>query len=60
LSIDVKTFFTFFNYFYKKCVFSRFYFLERFLFSSGDFFYPTKPAKILRNVLNSGIKRLLG
>jgi len=33
--------------------------LERFLFSSGEIFYPTKPAKTLLNLLNSCIKRLL-
>jgi len=42
-TLDVKTFFTFFNIFIKKTVF---YFLERFLFSSGEIIYPTKPAKI--------------
>ena len=35
-------------------------FLEPFLFSSGTkFFYPTKPAKILLNLLISCIKQLL-
>ena len=33
--------------------------MERFLFSSGEFFYPTKSVKILRNLLNSSKKRLL-
>jgi len=33
--------------------------LERFLFSSGEIFYNTKPAKIPLNLLNSCIKRLL-
>jgi len=33
--------------------------LIRFLFSSGEIFYPTKPAKIRLNLLNSCIKRLL-
>jgi len=36
-----------------------FLFLERFLFSIGEFFYPTKPAKNLLNLLNFSIKRLL-
>ena len=54
--LDVKTFFTFFIIFIKKHVF---YFLERLLFSSGKTFYPTKPAKILLNLLNFSIKRLL-
>ena len=40
-----KTFFTFFIIFYKKRIFNVFYFWERFLFSSGEFFYRTKPAK---------------
>jgi len=52
-TIDLKTVF---HYFYKKRVFYVFYFVERFLFSSGKFFYPTKPAKILLNLLNSFIK----
>jgi len=33
--------------------------LERFLFSSGEIFYATKPAKTLLNLLNFSIKRLL-
>jgi len=33
--------------------------LERFLFSSGEIFYPTEPDKILLNLLNSCIKRLI-
>ena len=48
-----------FYYFYKKPVFQRFLFFERFLFSSGKILYPTKPAKIRLNLLNSSIKRLL-
>jgi len=36
-----------------------FFILERFLFSNGDIFYLTKPAKILLNMLNSCIQRLL-
>ena len=43
----------------KNAFFKFFLFLERFLFSSGEIFYPTKPAKILLNLLNSSIKRLL-
>src|SRR6218665_1528892 len=54
--IDVKNVFYVFYYFYKKRVF---YFLERFLFSSGEIFYPSKPAKILLSVLNICIKPLL-
>jgi len=45
-----------FKYFYKKRVFL---FLQRFLFSSGELFYPIKSAKTLLNLLNSFIKRLL-
>jgi len=56
-SIDVKKrFFTFFIIFYKK---TRFYFFGTFLFSSGDSFFSTKPDKILLNLLNSCIQRLL-
>jgi len=33
--------------------------LEGFLFSSGEIFYPAKPAKILLNLLNVCIKQLL-
>ena len=36
-----------------------FLFLERFLFSSAEIFYPTKPNKLLLNLLNFSIKRLL-
>ena len=47
-------------FFIKNAFFNAFYFLERFLFSSGEMFYPTKPAQILLNLLNSCIlKRLL-
>ena len=46
--------------FIKKRVFNVFfYFFKCFLFSSGNFFYPTKLAKILINLQNSCIKRLL-
>src|SRR6218665_242519 len=51
-SIDVKNVFKFFIIFYKNA-------FLRFLFSSGEFFYPTKSAKILLNLLNFSIKRLL-
>jgi len=40
-----------------------FYFLERFLFSSGETFYPTKPAKLLNKktfkswILNDSYKK---
>jgi len=33
--------------------------LERFLFSSDEFFYPAKPAKIVLNLLNFCKKQLL-
>ena len=49
----------FFIIFIKNAFFNDFYFLERFLFSSGEILYPSKPAKILLNLLNSCIKRLL-
>src|SRR6218665_2170415 len=55
----LKTFFTFFIIFIKNAFFNVFYFWERFLFSSGKICYLTKPAKILLNLLNSCIKRLL-
>ena len=59
-TIDVKNVFYGFYYFYKKRVFKVFFlFFERYLFSSGEIFYPTKPAKILLNLLNFSIKRLL-
>src|SRR6218665_644260 len=54
-----KRFYVFFIISYKKRVLNFFLFLERFLFSSGEFFYPTKPAKILLNLLNFSVKRLL-
>src|SRR6218665_3022121 len=57
--IDLKNVSNVFYYFYKKRVLTFFYFLERFLFSNGEFFYPTEPAKILLNLLNFCIKRLL-
>jgi len=47
-----------FYYFYEKRVFNVFYFLDRLLFSSGEILYPTKPAKIVLNLINSYIKRL--
>src|SRR6218665_2148101 len=46
-------------FFYKKAFFNVFYFLDRFLFSIGKYFYPTKHAKILLNLLNFCIKKLL-
>src|SRR6218665_141820 len=50
-SIYVKpVFYVFFNYFYKNAFFNVFLFLERFLFSSGEIFYPIKPAEILLNL----------
>jgi len=33
--------------------------LEHFVFSSGEIFYPLKPAKIILNLLNSCIEQLL-
>src|SRR6218665_3172068 len=54
-----KRFLRFLLFFYKNAFFNVFYFWERFLFSSGKFFYRTKPAKILLNLPNSCIKRLL-
>ena len=57
--IDVRNFFTFFIIFIKNAFFNVVLFFERFLFSSGENFYPTKPAKILLNLLNFSIKRLL-
>src|SRR6218665_2085692 len=39
--------------------FSRFYYLERFYFLVREFCYPTKFAKMLLNLLNFCIKRLL-
>ena len=41
---DVKSVFYVLYYFYKNA-FLTFLFLERFLFSSGEFFYPAKPLK---------------
>ena len=49
----------FFNIFIKNAFLTVFYFLERFLFSSGEILYPTKPAKILLHLPNSCIKQLL-
>jgi len=43
----------------KNSFLNGFKFLERFLFSSGDILYPTKPAKILLDMPNSCIKQLL-
>ena len=58
-SIGVKhVFYVFFIICIKNAFFNVFLFLERFLFSSGEMFYPTKPAKILLNLLNFSIKRL--
>ena len=58
-SIDVKKFFTFFIIFIKYSFFNVFYFWNVFYFLVEKFFYPTKPAKILLNLLNFFIKRLL-
>src|SRR6218665_150362 len=58
-TIDVKKVFYDFIIFIKNAFFKVFLFLERFLFSSGEIFYPTKPAKILLNLLKFSIKRLL-
>jgi len=54
--IDVENVF---YYFYKNAFFNIIIFLNVFLFSSGEFFYRTKPAKFLLNLLNSCIKWLL-
>src|SRR6218665_802327 len=54
-----KTFLRFYYFLIKNAFFNDFYFLERFLFSIGKICYPTKPAKILLNLLNFCIKRLL-
>src|SRR6218665_4215995 len=43
--IDAKNVFYVFYYFYKNAFFNVFLFFERFLFSSGEIFYPTKPLK---------------
>ena len=45
-NIDVKNVFYVFIIFIKNTFFNGFYFLERFLFSSDEIFYPTEPAKI--------------
>ena len=59
-SIDVKKrFLRFFIIFIKNAFFYIFYFWNVFLYSSGEIFYPTKLTKILLNLLNSCIKRLL-
>src|SRR6218665_211775 len=58
--IDVKkTFLRFLLFFIKDAFFNGLIFLQHFLFSSGTFLSPTKPAKILLNLLNSCTKRLL-
>ena len=43
--IDVKNDFTFFIIFIKNALFKFFLFLERFLFSSGEFFILLNPLK---------------
>jgi len=60
-NINVKErFLRFLSFFFIKIRFlTFFYFLEGFLFSSGEVVYPTKPAKHLQNLLNSCIKQLL-
>src|SRR6218665_719300 len=56
-----KRFLRFCYYFSKKRVFKVLYFLNVFyLFYSGNFVCLTKPGKILLNLRNSEIKRLLG
>src|SRR6218665_150705 len=55
--IDVKTCFTFLLF--KKTRFNVFLFSRTFYFLVVNFFYPTKSDKILLNLLNSCIKRLL-
>src|SRR6218665_1276948 len=57
--IDVKNvFLRFLLFFIKNAFFNVFYFWERFLFSRGDIFHPTKAAKILLNLPDFCIKRL--
>ena len=55
--IDVKKRFLRF-YYLKKRVFNVFIFWNVFYFLVANFFYPTKPAKIVLNLLDSCIKRL--
>src|SRR6218665_253149 len=56
ISINVKKVFYVFIIFIKNAFFI---FWNVFLFSNGEIFSPTKPAKILLNLLNSCRKRLL-
>ena len=59
-TIDVKNVFQVFYYlFFIKNLFFTFLLFGTFLFSSEEFCYPTKFAKILLNLLNFCIKRLL-
>src|SRR6218665_2331974 len=56
-----KNVFYYFYYFYKNdALLSFFLFSRTFYFLVVNFSYPTKSAKILLNLLNSCIKRLLG
>ena len=48
-----------FYYFYKNEFLTFFYFWKAFYTLVTNFFYPTKPSKILLNLLNSCIKRLV-
>ena len=56
---DKNAFFNVFYFLERFYFLTCFYFLERFLFSSGEIAYPIKLAKVLLNLLNSCIKRLL-
>src|SRR6218665_3134295 len=58
--IDVQNVFYVFYYFYKKRLFNVFFiFLNISYFLVANIFYPSKPSKILLNLLNSCLKRIL-
>ena len=57
ITIDVKNRVLLFYNFLWKARFLTFLFLERFLFSSGETFYPTKPAIFfIKRILSDGFK----
>src|SRR6218665_3033790 len=59
-TIDIKNvFLRFLLFFIKNTFFNVFYYWKCFLFSSGEILYRAKHAKILLNLPNSCIKRLL-
>ena len=59
-TIDIKKrFLRFLLFFIKNTFFNVFYYWKCFLFSSGEILYRAKHAKILLNLPNSCIKRLL-